>query len=85
MEYTADNYRADAKEYRKNAMYVLASIFRKEKLLASPDISQEDKDALQEGIRLLKDVYDELIELESLMIKMSNKVDGNYKEPLYEM
>ena len=85
MKYTADNYRKEAEEYRTTAMGVLSNIFRKEKLISSSDISQEDRDILQDEINTLQNIYDDLIGLESLMIKMSNKADGNYKESLYEM
>ena len=74
MDYTIDNYRDMAIEYRTTAMNVLSNIMRKEKLVAESDLPQQYKNELKEEINSLRNSYNSLIDLEMIMIeKMEEK------------
>ena len=69
MDYTIDNYRDMAIEYRTTAMNVLPNIMRKEKLVAESDLPQQYKNELKEEINSLRNSYNSLIDLEMIMIE----------------
>ena len=69
MDYTIDNYRDMAIEYRTTAMNVLSNIMRKEKLVAESDLPQQYKNELKEEIVSLRNSYNSLIDLEMIMIE----------------
>ena len=69
MDYTIDNYRDMAIEYRTTAMNVLSNIMRKEKLVADSDLPQQYKNELKEEINSLRNSYNSLIDLEMIMIE----------------
>ena len=69
MDYTIDNYRDMAIEYRTTAMNVLSNIMRKEKLVADSDLPQQYKNELKEEIVSLRNSYNSLIDLEMIMIE----------------
>ena len=69
MDYTIDNYRDMAIEYRTTAMNVLSNIMRKEKLVAESDLPQQYKNELKEEINSLRNSYNSLIDLEMIMIE----------------
>lgn len=69
MDYTIDNYRDMAIEYRTTAMNVLSNIMRKEKLVAESDLPQQYKNELKEEIISLRNSYNSLIDLEMIMIE----------------
>ena len=69
MDYTIDNCRDMAIEYRTTAMNVLSNIMRKEKLVAESDLPQQYKNELKEEINSLRNSYNSLIDLEMIMIE----------------
>ena len=69
MDYTIDNYRDMATEYRLTAMSVLSNIMRKEKLIERSDTPQKFKEELQEEIITLRGAYDNLVDLELIMVE----------------
>ena len=69
MDYTIDNYRDMAIEYRTTAMNVLSNIMRKEKLVVESDLPQQYKNELKEEINSLRNSYNSLIDLEMIMIE----------------
>ena len=68
MDYTIDNYRDMAIEYRLTATSILQNIMRKEKLVKKSGLPQGYKDELKEEITTLKSTYNSLIDLEMIMI-----------------
>ena len=74
MDYTIDNYRDMAIEYRTTAMNVLSNIMRKEKLVAESDLPKEYKNELKEEIVTLRDTYNRLIDLEMIMIEKTEEM-----------
>lgn len=73
MDYTIDNYRDMAIEYRTTAMSVLSNITRKEKLVKESDLPEGYKNELKEEIITLRDTYNHLINLEMIMIEKTRK------------
>ena len=69
MDYTIDNYRDMAIEYRLTAMSILSNIMRKEKLVKESDLPDGYKKELKEEIDTLRDTYNHLIDLEMIMIE----------------
>lgn len=73
MDYTIDNYRDMAIEYRTTAMSVLSNITRKEKLVKESDLPEGYKNELKKEIITLRDTYNHLIDLEMIMIEKTRK------------
>lgn len=73
MDYTIDNYRDMAIEYRTTAMSVLSNITRKEKLVEKSDLPEGYKNELKEEIVMLRDTYNHLADLEMIMIEKIRK------------
>lgn len=73
MDYTIDNYRDMAIEYRTTAMSVLSNITRKEKLVKESDLPEGYKNELKEEIITLRNTYNHLINLEMIMVEKTRK------------
>lgn len=80
MDYTIDNYRDMAIEYRTTAMNVLSAIMRKEKLIADSDLPKEYKNELKEEIVSLRNTYNSLIDLEMIMIDKMEEMKKKREE-----
>lgn len=79
MDYTIDNYRDMAIEYRITAMSVLSNIMRKEKLIKESDFPQKYKDELQEEVNTLRNIYTSLVDCEMMMIERIKKAERRNK------
>ena len=80
MDYTIDNYRDMAIEYRTTAMNVLSNIMRKEKLVAESSLPQQYKNELKEEINSLRNSYNSLIDLEMIMIEKMEEMKKRRKQ-----
>ena len=67
MDYSIDNYRDMAIEFRTTALNLLSNINRKEKLVAESDLPNECKNVLRKEISAYLKAYNALIDLESSM------------------
>ena len=74
MDYTIDNYRDMAIEYRTTAMSVLSNITRKEKLVEETDFPEGYKNELKEEIASLQNVYKSLVDMELMLVEKMEKI-----------
>lgn len=80
MDYTIDDYRDMAIEYRTTAMSVLSNITRKEKSVKESDLPEGYKNELKEEIIILRDTYNHLIDLEMIMIDKMDEMKKRRKQ-----